>query len=204
MKSVHAALEAIRNGGTIVLLDDADRENEGDFVAASQLITAEAVNLAITHGRGLVCCAVAPRIATALDLPLQVPDNTALHGTNFTVSVDAVAGVTTGISAQDRAVTLRLLAESATAPDELARPGHVFPIVAHPEGLSGRRGHTEAAVALMELAGLEPAAMICEILGNDGQAARGPELDGIARRFSLPVVHVEELIQYITREREAV
>ncbi|TVQ36955.1 MAG: 3,4-dihydroxy-2-butanone-4-phosphate synthase [Spirochaetaceae bacterium] len=195
-KRVATAVTVIRNRGMVVVIDDADRENEGDLVMAAQYATPEAVNFAVTHARGLVCCAIAARIADALQLGLQEADNRALHGTNFTVSVDAAEGVTTGISVHDRALTLRLVADRTTAPSALARPGHIFPIVADSRGLRGRRGHTEAAVLLAELAELEPAAMICEILDASGAAAGHTELLALARRFDMPVVSVAELVQY--------
>lgn len=201
MNAVKEAVAAIRNGGIVVLIDDADRENEGDLVMAAQFATPEAVNLAVTHARGLVCCAVAPNVAEALQLELQATNNRALHGTNFTVSVDAADGVTTGISVHDRALTLRLLADASTPATALARPGHVFPIIAHPAGLVGRRGHTEAAVMLSELAGVAQAAMICEILNEDGAAANRTQLRRLAQRFDLPLVHIEQLVEY-TRLKE--
>ncbi len=196
MNEISAAIDAISNGEVVVLIDDADRENEGDLVMAAQYVTPQAVNLAVTHARGMVCCAIAPPIAEALQLELQTSDNRALHGTNFTVSVDAADGVTSGISVHDRALTLRLLGESTTAPEQLARPGHIFPIIADPRGLDGRRGHTEAAVLLTQLAGVRPAAMICEILAESGATANREQLVALARRFDMPLVSVEQLAQY--------
>lgn len=190
---VRRAVEEIAAGRMVVVLDDADRENEGDFVAAGSLITPETVNLMASRGRGLICIAISQGIADRLDLPPQTGSTSALHGTNFTVSVDAIEGTTTGISAADRAKTIRILSDPSSKPEQLARPGHIFPIVAHPGGMAARRGHTEAAVWLAETAGVEPAAVICEIMSENGEMAVGGELERLAEELGMAVVHVDEL-----------
>ncbi len=202
--SVEEALAALRAGRMIVVVDDEDRENEGDLVMAAEHVTPEAVNFMARHARGLICVAMPPERADALDLPLMVPptDNTALHGTAFTVSVDARVGVSTGISAHDRAHTIRLLAAPDTRPEDLARPGHIFPLRAHPQGVLARPGHTEAAVDLLRLAGLTPVGVICEILADDGRMARWPQLVAFARRHNLPVVRIADIVQTLQEQRK--
>ncbi|UFU04570.1 3,4-dihydroxy-2-butanone-4-phosphate synthase [Ruania suaedae] len=183
----------------VIVTDDADREDEGDLVAAAETITPQIVAFMATHGRGLICAPVAGEIADRLELAPMVRRNTEAHGTAFTVSVDAAAGITTGISAADRARTIALLTDPATRPGDLARPGHVFPLLAHPDGVLGRIGHTEAGVDLARLAGRAPAAVICEILTPDGVPARGEELRALAAAHDLPVVSVAELVAHRCR-----
>lgn len=190
---VRRAVEEIASGRMVVVLDDADRENEGDFVAAGSLITPEMVNLMASRGRGLICVAISQDIAERLALPPQTGSTSALHGTNFTVSVDAIEGTTTGISASDRAKTIRVLSDPSSKPEHLAKPGHIFPIVAHPGGMAARRGHTEAAVWLAEAAGVEPAGVICEIMSENGEMAVGKELQDLAEELGMAMVHVDEL-----------
>jgi len=188
----------------LILVDDENRENEGDLVIAAQHATPKEINFMITHGRGLVCAPITEARAKQLGLAPMCPENTALHGTHFTVSVDARDGITTGISAYDRAKTIRLLVNEATKPDDLARPGHVFPLIARDGGVLRRAGHTEATVDLARLAGLVPAAVLCEILNEDGTMARLPQLHEIASRHSLPVVNIADLIAYRKRTERLV
>ena len=181
----------------IVVIDDEDRENEGDLTMAAELVTPEAINFMATHGRGLVCLAMTGERLDELDLAAMVPDNTALYGTAFTVSIDLKGhGVTTGISAHDRAQTIRAAVDAGSSPDEFARPGHVFPLRARPGGVLERRGQTEAAVDLAGLAGLNPAGVICEILNDDGTMARLPDLIRFCETHGLVMVTVSDLARY--------
>jgi 3,4-dihydroxy 2-butanone 4-phosphate synthase/GTP cyclohydrolase II len=193
---VDKAIEAVKAGRMIIVVDDEDRENEGDLVMAAQFITPDKVNFLTKHGRGLICVPMPRERLDRLNLSPMVQINTALHGTRFTVSVDAVQGTTTGISAHDRAVTILALADADTQPQNLGRPGHIFPIQAMPGGVLTRAGHTEATVDLCMLAGLEPFGVLCEILDEDGSMARRPKLLELAAEHNLPIVSVEELIKY--------
>jgi len=193
---VDKAIEAIRAGNMIIVVDDEGRENEGDLVMAAQFITPEKVNFLTKYGRGLICAPMPVERLQQLELTPMVHVNTALHGTRFTISVDAVKGTTTGISAHDRAVTIKALADSATKAEELGRPGHIFPIQAMQGGVLTRAGHTEATVDLCRFAGLQPFGVLCEILDDDGGMARGRKLLEFADEHALPVVSVEELIKY--------
>ena len=196
--TIEQALADIRRGRMVIVRDSMDRENEGDLVVAAQKATASAVNLMIREGGGLICVAMPRESAAYLGLPPMVAmeDNATPYGCDFTVSVDARRGITTGISAADRAETIRLLASPATRAHDLVRPGHVFPVRARTGGVLVRPGHTEAAVDLARLAGLRPIAAICEILDRDGQAARGPALERLARRHRLRVVTIRQLIEH--------
>ena len=197
LNTIEEAVEDLRNGKLIIVVDDEDRENEGDFIAAAEKITPEMVNFMVTEGRGLICVPITEERCEELDLGMMVGTNTSLHETPFTVSVDAVGeNVSTGISAHDRAVTIRKLADPATKPNELGRPGHIFPLRARSRGVLRRAGHTEAAVDLARLAGLEPAGVLVEIMNPDGSMARLPELYKIARKFDLKLVSIEDLIAY--------
>ncbi|OGC93481.1 MAG: bifunctional 3,4-dihydroxy-2-butanone 4-phosphate synthase/GTP cyclohydrolase II [candidate division Zixibacteria bacterium RBG_16_53_22] len=193
---VDRAIEAIKAGNMIIVVDDEGRENEGDLVMAAQFITSEKVNFLTKYGRGLICVPMPFERLQRLELAPMVQVNTALHGTRFTVSVDAVKGTTTGISAHDRAATIKALADQATKPEDLGRPGHIFPIQAMPGGVLTRAGHTEATVDLCRLAGLEPYGVLCEILDDDGSMARRSKLLQLAKDHDLPIVSVEELIKY--------
>jgi 3,4-dihydroxy 2-butanone 4-phosphate synthase/GTP cyclohydrolase II len=193
---VDKAIEAIKAGKMIIVVDDEDRENEGDLVMAAQFITPENVNFLTKHGRGLICVPMPRERLQLLELAPMVQVNTALHGTRFTVSVDAVKGTTTGISAHDRAITIKALADQGTEPADLGRPGHIFPIQAMPGGVLTRAGHTEATVDLCRMAGLEPYGVLCEILDDDGSMARRPKLLQLAKDHNLPIVSVEELIKH--------
>jgi len=197
LNTIDEAIEDLRNGKLIIVVDDEDRENEGDFIAAAEKITPEMVNFMVTEGRGLICVPLTEERCEELDLGMMVGTNTSLHETPFTVSVDAVGeNVSTGISAHDRAVTIIKLANPATQPNELGRPGHIFPLRARSRGVLRRAGHTEAAVDLARLAGLEPAGVLVEIMNSDGSMARLPELFEIAQKFGLKLVSIADLIAY--------
>ncbi len=202
--TIEAAIEDIRQGKMVIVADDEDRENEGDLVCAASAITPELVNFMAQHGRGLICVTLTGERADALDLPLMAERNTDPHGTAFTVSVDAHQrfGVTTGISASDRATTIQILADPDTVPGDLRRPGHIFPLRAQPGGVLRRVGQTEASVDLARLAGLPPVGVICEILNPDGSMARRPELERFAKEHDLRFVTVAQLVAYrLQKER---
>ncbi len=197
LNTIEEAVEDLRNGKLVIVVDDEDRENEGDFIAAAEKITPEMVNFMATEGRGLICVAITEERCVELELDMMVGRNTSLHDTPFTVSVDAVGeNVTTGISAHDRAITIQKLANPATKPHELGRPGHIFPLRAKSRGVLRRAGHTEATVDLARLAGLQPAGVLVEILNQDGTMARLPELYEIAQKFGLKLISIEDLIAY--------
>jgi len=199
--SIDEALADLRAGRFVIVVDDEGRENEGDFVCAAAKITADKVNFMARHGRGLICVPLTMSRCHELALPLQTEGNTALHGTAFTVSVDSAKGATTGISAHDRAVTIRALVNPKTRPEDLARPGHIFPLIAQDGGVLVRAGHTEATVDFARLAGLGEAGVLCEIMADDGTMARLPGLQMVARRFQLRIVTIKDLIDY-RRQRE--
>jgi 3,4-dihydroxy-2-butanone 4-phosphate synthase len=194
---VRAAVDAIRRGEGVVVTDHEDRENEGDVIFAADAITAAQVAFMMRECGGLICVPLAPGDVDRLGLPLMVPENRDPFRTAFTVSVDARDGVTTGISAADRALTARLLAAPTTPADALTAPGHLFPLRAHPGGVRARAGHTEAAVDLARAAGRRPAGVICEIAGADGAMLRGRDLADFADRFGLPLVSIEELVEHL-------
>lgn len=198
------ALAALQRGQPVIVVDDEDRENEGDFIAAAETVTPDIINFLSRHGRGLICLSATGERLRALDLPPMVPENTARLGTSFTVSVDAAEGITTGISAHDRAHTVRTFIDPASRPRDLARPGHIFPLEAQPGGVLQRAGHTEAAVDLCRIAGLYPAGVLCEIMDDDGTMARLPRLREIARAFGLPLVSIADLIAYRRRHEKLV
>ncbi len=203
LNTIPEAINAIRNGELIIVVDDEDRENEGDFIAAAELTTPEMVNFMATHGRGLICAPITEQRCEELDLQLMVGKNTSSHETPFTVSVDLIGyGCTTGISASDRAKTINALANRGTLPEELGRPGHIFPLKAKEKGVLRRTGHTEAAVDLTRLAGLFPAGVLVEILNEDGTMARLPQLVEIAKKFNLKIITIKDLITY-RLERES-
>jgi 3,4-dihydroxy 2-butanone 4-phosphate synthase/GTP cyclohydrolase II len=189
-------LEALAAGRMVIVADDEDRENEGDLIIAAEHTTPEAINFMATHGRGLICLAVTPERAAQLHLNPMVQTNTDIHATAFTVSIDAVNGATTGISAPDRAHTVHVAIAPDAHPEQLRRPGHIFPLIAKPGGVLSRAGHTEAAVDLSRLAGLVPAGVICEILNPDGSMARLPDLVEFARTHDLLITSVAKLIAY--------
>lgn len=194
----------IRQGKLVIVVDDKDRENEGDLICAAEKTTPEMINFMATHGRGLICTPIMPAAADRLGLPLMVRRNTESHGTNFTVAVDAAEGVSTGISAADRAKTISILANPLSEPQDLVRPGHVLPLQAVPGGVLRRAGHTEAAVDLARLAGLEEAGVICEILNEDGTMARLPELMKFAEKHGLKIGTIEALIEYRRKEEKLI
>lgn len=194
--SVEEAVGDIRAGRIVIVVDDEDRENEGDFVIAAEGCTAETINFMAMHGRGIICAALTPERTRELMLEMMVESNTSLHETPFTVSVDYIHGTRTGVSAFDRAATVRALIDPKTKPSDLARPGHVFPLRAMEGGVLRRTGHTEAIVDLCRLAGLYPAGVLCEIMNEDGSMARVPQLLSVARRLGLRMITVKDLIQY--------
>lgn len=203
LSKIEDAIAALARGGMIVVVDDENRENEGDIIVASEAITTEAIAFMMKHARGLICVAMDGERLDALDIPLMVPENTEYLKTAFTVSVDCLSGTTTGISAADRAATVKALMDPSAAADDFARPGHIFPLRAHPRGVRGRPGHTEAAVDLARLAGKAPSGVICEVANDDGTMARLPELIAFAERHQLPLVSIEDLITYIVSQQEA-
>jgi len=196
LSTVEDTLAAVRDGRLIIIVDDEDRENEGDLMVAAEKATPEIVNFMARHGRGLICLPLTRERLEALHLPLMVQDNTARFQTAFTVSIDAKEGVTTGISAADRARTILAAVDPRTSPSDLARPGHVFPLQAREGGVLARAGQTEAAVDLARLAGLRPAGVICEIMNEDGTMARFPDLERMSREFGLPILTIADLIKY--------
>lgn len=202
LNGIEEALEAIKNGEVVIVTDDEDRENEGDFICAAECITPSIVNFMAKEGRGLICAAITEDRCEELGLELMVSNNTALHQTPFTVSVDLIGhGCTTGISAADRAKTIKALVDPETKPEELGRPGHIFPLKAKKEGVLRRTGHTEAAVDLARLAGFRPAGVLVEIMNEDGTMARMDNLKKVAEKFNLKIISIKDLIAYrIKRE----
>lgn len=197
LNTIEEALEEIRKGNFIIVVDDEDRENEGDLVIAAECITPEKINFMETHARGLICAPITRERAEELDLPMMVSRNTSVHSTPFTISIDLLThGCTTGISAYDRAQTILALARKETAPEDFGRPGHIFPLRAQTKGVLRRAGHTEATIDFARLAGLYPAGALAEIKREDGSMARLPELMAMARKFDLKIVSVADLIKY--------
>jgi len=206
LASVEAAIEDVRAGKMVILVDDADRENEGDLCLAAERVTPEAINFMATHGRGLVCLSLSDERLRQLRLEMMVPDheNNSGFGTAFTVSIEAREGVSTGISAHDRATTIRAAIAPEAKPSDLVRPGHVFPLRAREGGVLRRAGQTEGSLDLARLAGLEPAGVICEIMNDDGSMARMPDLVAFAERHDLKIVTIADLIQYRLRTEKLV
>lgn len=197
LDTIEEAIEEIKNGKVIIVVDDEDRENEGDFICAAECITPEIVNFMATHGRGLICAPIIEDRCDELGLELMVGKNTATFETPFTVSVDLIGhGCTTGISAHDRFKTIRALADPDTKPEDLGRPGHIFPLKAKRGGVLRRTGHTEAAIDFARLAGFKPAGVLVEIMNEDGSMARLPDLIHVARRFNLKLVSIKDLVEY--------
>ncbi len=197
LNTIDEAIEEIKQGNFVIVVDDEDRENEGDFITSAQLITPEKVNFMITHGRGLVCAPISEERCEELDLEMQTSNNTSMHETPFTVSVDLLGNnCTTGISAFDRAATILSLCDPKTQPSDLGRPGHIFPLRARSRGVLRRAGRTEAAVDLAQLAGLYPAGVLVEIMNEDGSMARLPDLIAIAEKFNMKIISVKDLIAY--------
>ena len=196
ISTIPEALEDFRNGKFVIVVDDEDRENEGDLIMAAELATPEAVNFMLKNGRGVLCAPVTIERAAALNLPHQVEENTSMLGTPFTVTVDKLEGCTTGVSAADRAATIRALADPESRPETFGRPGHISPLYAQERGVLARAGHTEAAVDLARLSGLQPAACLIEILNEDGTMARMPQLVAFAQKFGLKLITIKDLIAY--------
>lgn len=197
LDTIESAIEDLKKGKLVIVVDDEDRENEGDFVTAAANVTPEVINFMSKHGRGLICAPVTEQRCEELNLNLMVEDNTVLHQTPFTVSIDLKGhGCTTGISAHDRAKTVQALIDPNTRPEDLGRPGHIFPLRARSEGVLRRAGHTEATVDLARLAGFDPAGVLVEIMNDDGTMARLPELMEIARKFDLKIISIKDLISY--------
>ena len=194
--TIEEALEDYRNGKILIVVDDQDRENEGDFIMAATKVTPESINFMAIHGRGLICASVTEERLEELKIHAMVQNNTAQHGTQFTVSVDAIKNTTTGISAADRAQTIKTLVDPESQPNDLARPGHIFPLKAESGGVLSRAGHTEAVVDLAKLAGLYPAGILCEIMDDDGTMARVPKLMKIAAKHKLKIITIRDLIEY--------
>jgi 3,4-dihydroxy 2-butanone 4-phosphate synthase/GTP cyclohydrolase II len=196
MDRIEDALRELVSGKMIIVMDDEDRENEGDLIAASELCTPETINFMATQGRGLICVSITQERAEELKLDRMVQDSNAVHGTNFTVSVDYLHGTSTGISAFDRAATIRAMCNKDTKPGDLGRPGHIFPLIAVKEGVLRRAGHTEATVDLMRLAGLKPSGVLCEIINEDGSMARRDDLLEFAKQHDMKIITVKDLIAY--------
>ena len=197
LNTIKEAIADIKKGKVIIVVDDEDRENEGDFIAAAEMVTPEMINFMSLHGRGLICAPIVGSKCEELGLDMMVQDNTVLHQTQFTVSVDLIGnGCTTGISVHDRAKTIKALVDGNTKPHDLGRPGHIFPLRAKNGGVLRRTGHTEAAVDLARLAGFKPSGILVEILNEDGSMARLPELLKIAKKFDLKIISIEDLVAY--------
>ncbi|MGE5798668.1 MAG: bifunctional 3,4-dihydroxy-2-butanone-4-phosphate synthase/GTP cyclohydrolase II [Ignavibacteria bacterium] len=194
--TVEEAVEEIKNGKIVVIVDDEDRENEGDLVCAAEYVTPDIVNFMVTHGKGMVCVALTGKRLDELGLPLMVDSNSALHGTQFTVTVDAKEGTTSGISAVDRALTIKKLIDKTSTEKDFARPGHIFPLRAFDEGVLRRAGHTEAAIDLCRMANLNPAGVLCEILKENGEMARLPDLLKVIKKFDLKITSVRDIIRF--------
>lgn len=197
LNTIQEAINDIRSGKVVIVVDDENRENEGDFIAAAEMVTPEMINFMATNGRGLICAPLTEDRCQALDLNMMVQNNTVLHHTQFTVSVDLIGhGCTTGISVHDRAKTIKALVDDTTKPQDLGRPGHIFPLRAKNGGVLRRTGHTEATVDLARLAGYKPAGILVEILNEDGTMARLPQLLEVAKKFDLKIISIEDLVAY--------
>jgi 3,4-dihydroxy 2-butanone 4-phosphate synthase/GTP cyclohydrolase II len=197
LDTIEEAIEEIRSGRILIVVDDEDRENEGDFICAAECVTPEIINFMATHGRGLICAPIEEQRAEELGLTMMVPQNTSLHETAFTISIDLIGqGCTTGISAYDRATGIRALVNLETKPSDFAKPGHIFPLKAKSGGVLRRTGHTEAAIDLARLAGFKPAGVLVEILNEDGTMARLPQLRQIANKFGLKIISIKDLVAY--------
>lgn len=201
LERVERALEALRAGKGVMVLDDENRENEGDMVFVAETMTTEQMAMSIRHGSGIVCVCITEERRQQLDLPMMVENNTSHFHTAFTVTIEAAQGVTTGVSAADRLTTVRVLADNAK-PSDLNRPGHVFPLRAQPGGVLTRGGHTEASIDLATLAGFKPVAVLCELTNDDGTMARAPEVVTFAKQHDMPVLTIEDLVAYRLREEK--
>ncbi|WP_417762348.1 3,4-dihydroxy-2-butanone-4-phosphate synthase [Shewanella sp.] len=196
LERVETALAALRDGQGVLVVDDEDRENEGDMIFAAESLTSQQMALLIREGSGIVCLCLTNETADALQLPAMVTDNSSQFGTPFTVTIEAKHGVTTGVSAADRVTTIKTAIADDAKPADLARPGHVFPLRAQPNGVFSRRGHTEATVDLMKLAGLKPAGVLCEVTNEDGTMARLPGIIEFGERHHMPVLSIEDIVAY--------
>jgi len=197
--SIINAVNAIRNGQLVIVADDDNRENEGDLIASAELITPEQINFMIKEARGLLCVSLTEERCKELNLDLMVKQNTSTNNTQFTVTVDLLAkDVSTGVSAYDRARTINSLVDPDTKPEDLARPGHIFPLIAHPEGIKERPGHTEAALQLCKLAGLREGAALIEIMNDDGSMSRFPDLQRFSQKFNIELITIKEFQKYLT------
>ncbi|MCX7797799.1 MAG: bifunctional 3,4-dihydroxy-2-butanone-4-phosphate synthase/GTP cyclohydrolase II [Melioribacter sp.] len=203
-ETIKNAIKKFRNGEMIIVVDDEDRENEGDLIMAAEFITPEAVNFITKEARGILCVAITPERAEELELNMMVKENTSLHQTPFTVSIDYIHGTTTGTSAFDRAKTIKAITDKNAKPSDFARPGHIFPLVAKKGGVLKRAGHTEAAVDLAKLAGLFPAGVLCEIMDTDGNMCRGENLQKFAAKHNLSIISIADLIEYRRRKEKLV
>jgi 3,4-dihydroxy 2-butanone 4-phosphate synthase len=201
---ISAALAAMRAGRPVLVLDDDDRENEGDLIIAAETLTDPVMAMMIRDGSGIVCLCLTEEDTQRLDLPPMVPQNQSRYGTAFTVSIEAREGVSTGVSAADRVTTIRAAIADGNGPESLSRPGHVFPLRAHPDGVLGRRGHTEGAVELARLAGLKPAGVLCEVMNPDGTMARGAQITAYAEKHDLVILTIEDLVAWRLRQGEKV
>ncbi|MEO0129256.1 MAG: bifunctional 3,4-dihydroxy-2-butanone-4-phosphate synthase/GTP cyclohydrolase II [candidate division WOR-3 bacterium] len=204
LDTIEKAIREIKKGKPVIVVDDENRENEGDFIAAAEKITPKLVNFMAQHGRGLICVALPAQRLEELEIPIMVEDNTAKFQTPFAVSVDAKIGTTTGISAFDRAKTIKALLNKDTKPEDLARPGHIFPLRAMEGGVLRRAGHTEASIDLARLAGLYPGGVLCEIMDSDGRMAKLPKLKKLAKRFNLAIITIKDLIEYRRRREKLI
>lgn len=193
---VEKAIAAFQQGKGVLVLDDEDRENEGDLIFPAETITPEQMAILIRHGSGIVCLCITDELCQQLNLPPMVENNSSVNQTAFTVTIEAAKGVSTGVSAADRVTTIRAAIAEGAKPEDLHRPGHIFPLRANPGGVLKRRGHTEAAVDLAILSGYKPAGVICEITNDDGTMARAPEILEFAKKFDFPVVTIEDLVEY--------
>ncbi|WP_075183054.1 3,4-dihydroxy-2-butanone-4-phosphate synthase [Pantoea sp. 1.19] len=199
---VEQALAALREGRGVMVLDDENRENEGDMIFPAETMTVEQMALTIRHGSGIVCLCITEQRRQQLDLPMMVESNTSAYGTGFTVTIEAAKGVTTGVSAADRLTTIRAAIADRAVPADLHRPGHVFPLRAREGGVLSRGGHTEATIDLVSLAGFKPAGVLCELTNDDGSMARAPECIAFARAHDMPVVTIEDLVMYRRQQEE--
>lgn len=204
LNTIDEAVEDIKNGKVIIVVDDEDRENEGDFICAAELITPEIINFMLINGRGVLCAPITEDRCAELDLKMQVTNNTSVHSTPFTESVDLIEGCETGVSASDRAATIKALTLPTTRPEDFGRPGHIFPLRSRNKGVLRRAGHTEAAVDLARMAGLYPAGVLIEIMNQDGTMARLPQLLEVAKKFDLKIISIADLISYRLRSESIV
>ena len=204
MACIDAALKDLKDGKILIVTDDEDRENEGDFIMAAEKVTQETINFMAKYGRGIICLAISEKRANELELEHMVMQNTALHGTAFTVTIDARAGTTTGVSAYVRALTIKKAIDPESKPEDLARPGHIFPLIARTGGVLIRAGHTEAVLDLAQLAGLNPSGVLCEIMDDDGNMARLPQLKEIAKEHNLRIITIADLIKYRRRKEKLI